>query len=144
MIRHSCFALLLSFAALALAGSDGDAVNERIPVDKKELEDHWQVNCTNAWTRLRASAARQPTKDNCEISTEMVREIKLCTFIYQPPGENSRHKCPDYRSVAQQLALSGATEDCPSLSPSSANQLDCGGASGPVPDHAGTGGDSIP
>jgi hypothetical protein len=103
MTKSTCCALVLSLSTLALADVDGDAVNERIPVDKKALENHWQVNCADAWARWQTSAAERSTRGHCEKSTDLAHELKLCAFIYQPPGANSQHQYPDYRGASQQL-----------------------------------------
>jgi hypothetical protein len=144
MKKYPGFVLLLSLAAPALADSDGDAVNERIPVERAALEEHWQVDCAGAWARLQDAVAQRSTRDHCGVSAALVREIKLCGFIYQPPGEDSRHQCPDYRGVARQLELSGASGDCPELPPALARQLDCADTPHYPPASSGTGGDPIP
>jgi hypothetical protein len=113
MIKLTELALLLFVSSLALADNGGDAVNERIPVNKAALEDHWQVDCAGAWARLQAATTRPSMQDHCEISAGLVREIKLCAFIYQAPGETSRHKGPDYRGVSQLLEQSGDMAECP-------------------------------
>ena len=125
MIKHAGVAPLLFLSALALAGDDGTAVNERIPVNRAEMEAHWQVDCATAWTRLQAAAVRRPTQDHCGITPELVRAMKLCGFIYQAPGADSRHTCPDYRGVAQLLERSGNPADCPNLLASIANRINC-------------------
>jgi hypothetical protein len=125
MIKHAGVAPLLFLSALALAGDDGAAVNERIPVDRAELEAHWQVDCATAWTRLQAAAVRRPTQSHCGITPELVRDMKLCGFIYQAPGADSRHTCPDYRGVSQQLEKPGKLSDCPTLPASIANKMNC-------------------
>jgi hypothetical protein len=126
MVKHAGFAPLLLLSALALAG-DGDAVNERIPVSRAALEDHWQVDCAAAWARLQA-AAQRPTQKQCEITAGLAQEIKLCAFIYQTPGENTAYDCPDYRSAAQLLQRTGNSKDCPELASLIATELNCQGA----------------
>ena len=128
MIKCAGFALLLSLPALALADTDGDAVNERIPVSKAELESHWQVDCAAALIRLQAATARPSTGDHCQITAELVHEIKLCAFIYQAPGDNAKHPCPDYRRLREQLGQPGdLVADCPELPASIAKQINCVG-----------------
>lgn len=125
MIKCTSFALFLSLPALALAGNDGDAVNERIPVDKVQLEAHWRVNCAAAWSRLQKVAAAHSTTDQCQIGADLAREIKLCAFIYQAPGDDSTHQCPDYRGISRQLEQSREMAGCPQLPTSIANQAGC-------------------
>ena len=95
MKRSTRLALLLSLPAAALAG--GDAVNERIPVDKPALEAHWGVDCAGAWARWQATGNR------AENAATLQRELELCGFIYQPPGEGPVRGHPDYRGAAHQL-----------------------------------------
>ena len=125
MLNYAGFAALLFLAVLALAGNGGDAVNERIPVSKAALEDHWQVDCASVWARLQAVAAQRSTQDHCGIPAGLAQDIKLCAFIYQPPGADSRHTCPDYRGVSQQLEQAGESADCPKLPASIANKMNC-------------------
>jgi hypothetical protein len=126
MIKCTGFTLMLSLSALALADTDGDAVNERIPVSRAELESHWQVDCATALTRLLAAAARPPNYNHCEITAEMVHDIKLCAFIYQAPGDNAEHPCPDYRRISTQLGQPGnLATDCPEFPASIAKQKNC-------------------
>jgi len=119
------FFLVLSLSAFALADNDGDAVNERIPVDKAELEDHWQLNCAAAWAQLQAAMPGRSTNDQCEITPELVREITLCSFIYQAPGDSSQHECPDYRGISQLLKQAKKRAECPELPSSIANRMKC-------------------
>jgi hypothetical protein len=128
MLRHAELALLLLLSALALADNGGDAINERIPVNNAELEAHWQVDCAAAWDRLQTAAARHSTQEQCEIIARLAQDIKLCAFIYQPPGVNSQHTCPDYNGVSQLLERSGELADCPNLTSSIAHKLKCHGA----------------
>jgi hypothetical protein len=128
VIKRTAFALLLILAVPALADSGGDALNERIPVNRAELEAHWQVDCASAWAGLQAAAARRSAQDHCGISAGLAQDIKLCAFIYQAPGENSPHTCPDYRRVSQLLERSGNPEDCPNLVSSIATVRTCHGA----------------
>jgi hypothetical protein len=102
----------LLFSPLVLAGDNGDAVNERIPVTKIEMEAHWQLDCTDAWAALRTATAHPVTSGNCGFSAELTREIRLCGFIYQAPGVQVRHRCPDYRSVSSLLEQSSASIQC--------------------------------
>jgi hypothetical protein len=120
MINHTGIAILLLISPLlsplSLAGDSADAVNERLPVSKAEMEAHWQVDCAAAWEQLLAAAA-QPTKqptntDNCGIPGQLRREIQLCAFIYQAPGGAPGQDCPDYRGVSEQLNEADKTGKC--------------------------------
>jgi hypothetical protein len=125
MLKHTELVLSVCLSALALAANDGDAVNERIVVNKADMEAHWRVDCAVAWVRLQTAAAGQSRHDQCEITADLVREIKLCAFIYQAPGGNSPHSCPDYRSASQQLELRSAASGCPSLPPTIVQRMKC-------------------
>jgi hypothetical protein len=111
--------LLISplLSPLSLAGDSDDAVNERIPVNRAEMEAHWQVDCAAAWEQLLAAAAqstKQPINtNNCGIPDQLRREIQLCAFIYQAPGGNSGHDCPDYRGVSEYLDDADKSSKCP-------------------------------
>ena len=125
MPKYAGLAPLLFLSALALASSGGDAVNERMPASKAALEDHWQVDCESALARLQAAAARRSAQDHCGIPAGLAQEIKLCAFIYQPPGDDSRQKCPDYRGVSQLLQSSGNLAGCTNLPTLIANNMNC-------------------
>jgi len=118
MINHTGITILLLLIApflspLSLAGDSADAVNERIPVNSAEIEAHWQVDCAAAWEHLLAVAAQPTNKDNCGITEQLRREIQLCAFIYQAPGNSSQHWCPDYRGVSKRLNEAGKSVKCP-------------------------------
>lgn len=95
--------LILSLVALADPDSDSDAVNERLPVRKAELESHWQIDCQGSWSAVRQAFEQDSPPADCRPSTEQRRQLELCAFIYQPPGEKSSHSCPDYRGLLRQL-----------------------------------------
>lgn len=124
MMKPAVFTLLLSLPALAEQG--GDMVNERISASDAELEAHWQVDCTAAWSRLQLAAAQQATSDRCEFSTALVRDIKLCAFIYQPPGGDATHRCPDFERISRQLDQRDSTAvDCAGLTALLSETMSC-------------------
>ena len=125
MIDHTWAALLLLLSPLVLAGGNSDAVNERIPVSESEMEEHWQVNCAEAWGQLRMTTTDPVTTDNCGVSTELTREIRLCGFIYQAPGEQIQQRCPDYRSVSQLLEQRSESTQCSNILSSIGKLMDC-------------------
>ena len=102
-------AVLALTAPLAPASDSSDAVNERIPVKKLELEKHWRVDCARAWETLHSSA------ESCQISAELQRQIKLCAFIYQAPGDSASEDCPDYREASERLRQLPLDGDCRGL-----------------------------
>jgi hypothetical protein len=133
MINHTGIAILLLISPLlsplSLAGDSADAVNERIPVNRAEMEAHWQVDCAAAWEQLLAAAAqstKQPINtDNCGIPDQLRREIQLCAFIYQAPGNSSQHRCPDYRSASKHLQQASKPAKCSNLLTSILQKMDC-------------------
>lgn len=127
MIDHPGIALLLLLPSLALADGNADAVNERIPVNRAEMETHWQVNCADAWQSLQTAAAHPSTKDNCGFTAELVREIQMCAFIYQAPGASSQHRCPDYRGASKRLQQHNQSILCSNLRTSILQQAGCQG-----------------
>ncbi|RLA44601.1 MAG: hypothetical protein DRQ97_11105 [Gammaproteobacteria bacterium] len=125
MINHTGVAILLLISSLLSALSladDADAVNERIPVHKTEMEAHWQVECTAAWEHLLAAAAQYTNRGNCGIPNQLRREIQLCAFIYQAPGGDPGHDCPDYSGLLKQLNEAEESGKCPESIP---QQVDC-------------------
>ena len=98
--------LLILIAPALMADANSNAVNERIPVRKAELEDHWDVDCSSSWKRWVAlqSDTRQKT---CDIPPALQRQLKLCAFIYQPPGEEYNHSGPDYQGAVNSKGVRG-------------------------------------
>ena len=119
MINHTGMAILLLISSLlsslSLADDSADAVNERIPVSRAEMEAHWQVDCAAAWEYLLTTVRQSPDKDNCGIADQLRQEIQLCAFIYQAPGGDPRHDCPDYRGVSKHLNEAEKSGKCPAL-----------------------------
>jgi len=90
--------LLLLLASVVLADNDSNAVNERIPVRKSEMEAHWKVDCASSWARVIELRVEAGVHD-CIFPENLRRQLQLCAFIYQPPGENFMHAGPDYQSA---------------------------------------------
>ena len=97
-----CLFSSLAAAALSANGSS-DAVNERIHVTPAEMEAHWQVDCANSWARAIELHPKAGSPD-CALPAGVLRELKLCAFIYQPPGQQLTHTGPDYQSASAQVA----------------------------------------
>ena len=110
---------------MALAGGNSDAVNERIPVTKSEMEEHWQVSCAKAWEELRMTTTEPVSAGSCGVSAELVRQIQLCGFIYQAPGEQIQQQCPDYSSASQLLERRSVSTQCSDLLSSVEKLMDC-------------------
>ena len=94
--------MLIAVVPQVLADSNSNAVNERLPVRKAEVEAHWNVDCQASWAALldlRSKVGGQA----CDIPSNLRREIQLCAFIYQPPGEESQHAGPDYQGAASSI-----------------------------------------
>jgi hypothetical protein len=89
---------ILAFILIPLlAQASSDAVNERLPVNAAEKEQHWHIDCTASWKQLQSQA--------CAATPGLQRHIQLCSMIYQPPGEPPQHQCPDYQQAYQHLKL---------------------------------------
>ena len=125
MNNYQAIIALLFFAPLAAAQGSADTVNERIPVTKAELEAHWKVDCASTWSSLQAASIPAPTGDDCGVTTQLRRQIQLCAYIYQAPGDNSKHRCPNYRSVSEHLQQPSVTADCASLHTSIRRHVNC-------------------
>ena len=130
MIRFLSHTALLLCTYQSMADSQSDAVNERIPVRKAEMEAHWNIDCAAAWLELGEttdSAAMAPGSSggHCGADDELRRTLELCAHIYQPPGEPSAQQCPDYREVLQRLSKIQEYSDCSRLSLYIKGQTDC-------------------
>ena len=99
MILFRSLYCLLLLAPVAFAADDSNAVNERIPVTKLEMERHWQVDCTASWGQLKQVAQIHQGAQGCELASGLLRQLQLCAFIYQPPGSPAAGACPDYQSA---------------------------------------------
>lgn len=90
--------------ALALTGSpvtadpQADVVNERLPASMADREQHWGVNCDELASHTRAVLLA----GDCPVA-EVTHQIRLCGFLYQPPGEASLAACPDYAAAWTKL-----------------------------------------
>jgi hypothetical protein len=112
MISQGKTCLLLLSLAASLAASESDTVNERIPVSQAELEAHWHVDCAKVSDFLARAVSGSMAGEACGLRPELRRRLQLCTFIYQAPGSNSDHICPDYRGALEVLERAGPADDC--------------------------------
>jgi hypothetical protein len=100
----------LSFCALAAsavsAAGNSNAVNERLTVTPAEMESHWQVDCASSWARVIELREKMSSPD-CALPPDLQSELKLCAFIYQPPGQQLTQSGPDYQSAAAQAVDAG-------------------------------------
>ena len=105
--------LLFCIAPLVMAAAPvSDTVNERIPVSRAELEAHWQVDCAAAWAALEQLAG---ATGQCAPGATLQRALRLCAFIYQPPGEEVASACPDFAAALDLLGTGAAPASCRSL-----------------------------
>ena len=104
--------LLLAVAPMLLADSNSNAVNERIPVRKQEIEAHWKLDCASSWAAA-IELRRPPHHENCSLPADLQRQLQLCAFIYQPPGEQATHTGPDYLAA---ISREGEGGQCHKLS----------------------------
>ena len=102
--RNLCCALII--APSVWAGGSSDAVNERIPVSKLELEAHWEVDCEKDWNGFIGLASAFKNQGECVIPPQLPHHMQLCAFIYQPPGETALNTCRDFEG-AQRAAVLG-------------------------------------
>ena len=103
--------LLLLLPATGLTENQSNAVNERLPVTRAELEAHWQVDCQANWAAIK----NRRSSADCPPDAELLQALQLCAFIYQPPGEEPAAVCPDYRGLLQHLKTSPAPGNCDPL-----------------------------
>ncbi len=89
--------LLLTVAPPVTADNTSNAVNERIPVSKAAMEAHWQVDCSSLWKQLKEGDGGVAL--DCPLPVDLKKQLTLCAFIYQPPGEALAYPGPDYRSI---------------------------------------------
>ena len=102
--------LALMFVSFFLhAGPDSNAVNERLPVRKAEMEAHWQVDCAHSWAR-KVELGDMAGAQRCVLPPDLQRQLQLCAFIYQPPGEQVAHAGPDYRAAFADIGTQGDCE----------------------------------
>jgi hypothetical protein len=106
--------ILVSFLLSAMAGAESvsDAVNERIPVSKAELEAHWQIDCRASWAGLADKVTGVGAGEHCGISAATRRVLELCAVVYQPPGEALSPNCPDYRAALAALDAAEPAAQC--------------------------------
>ncbi|GAB5451467.1 MAG: hypothetical protein Hals2KO_17950 [Halioglobus sp.] len=93
-------AALAALAPLAVASGQDNQVNERLPVSVAEREAHWGLDCTALVTQLASGALACPVTDDTQ------RELELCSFIHQPPGDDHGQPCPNYRDLLQRARQS--------------------------------------
>ena len=98
-----CLSFYLFAVAVVSADGNSNAVNERITVTSAEMESHWRVDCATSWARVIELREKMGSPD-CALPPELQRELKLCAFIYQPPGQQLTQSGPDYQSATAQSA----------------------------------------
>lgn len=116
---------LLTLVSPAFAADDSSAVNERIPVRKDEVESHWQVDCHELWRQLATST---DTGEYCGLSAGQRSDLRLCSYIYQPPGEQIAEPCPDYQRARRLVEAQYSTGGCSTLKALVKNQAVCTGS----------------
>lgn len=125
LLRGPWSLLLFAIPGLLLA-AQSDTVNERIPVRKAELEAHWQIDCAASWSELRSAVG---AGEECMLSADLHRQLKLCAYIYQAPGAPPAQNCPDYRGAINRLEPTEQGAPCPELATFLRKQNDCTSAS---------------
>jgi hypothetical protein len=99
---------LMFVSYFAQSEPNSNAVNERLPVRKAEMETHWQVDCARSWAN-KLELRGKPGARGCILPPDLLRQLQLCAFIYQPPGGQAGHTGPDYRGA---FADTGTNGDC--------------------------------
>ena len=117
--------LFLLFVSGGLGAALSDTVNERVPVSEAELEAHWQVDCAEISDLLRELADRGKPGVGCQAGSAVRHQLQLCAFIYQAPGSDTRHLCPDYRGALEELDRAGPGDDCGYIAKLLPDREDC-------------------
>ena len=89
-------ALCVAFhtATAFASGNSSDTINERIPSTMEQRESHWKIDCS----ALTAKLADKLYARDCASVTEL-RKLRLCAYLYQPPGSTAISQCPDFNLV---------------------------------------------
>ena len=103
------FLVLMLVSSFTQADGNSNAVNERLPVRKAEMETHWQVDCARSWAN-KVELRGKPGAQDCVIPQGLQRQLQLCAFIYQPPGEQAAHTGPDFRAAFTDKGTKGDCE----------------------------------
>ena len=113
----------LALGLLAASGgafaADADMVNERPPVTREQLEQHWGVDCARLRRELLAAgtvsardASPAPTREGAQARiTRWHAGLRLCAAIHNAPGDGETPHCPDYARAARALDASAAGRD---------------------------------
>lgn len=83
--------LLTLFGGPSIGAGTDSLTNERLPVNRLEMETQWGVDCDAAVDRAWVGSA-SPTA----VPRHLVRTLTLCGFIYNTPGAQTYRMCPDY------------------------------------------------
>ncbi len=86
------------------------------------MEAHWQVDCHQLWRQLVDAVS---SADNCGLSAPLQRDLQLCSYIYQPPGESNDSHCPDYGRARALLNAENTAGRCNNLKALVDDQADC-------------------
>lgn len=104
-------ALEVLAASGAVHAADQDVVNERPPVARRQLEQHWGVDCEALRRELLANGAHAASdaslasvpEDARARSTRQRAALRLCAAIYNAPGDEAAVSCPDYAAAMRAL-----------------------------------------
>lgn len=103
----SCLVCFSLTTLVVCADDNSNAVNERITVTAAEMEAHWQVDCAGSWART-VELREEAGSAECVLPPNLLRHLKLCAFIYQPPGKTLINSGLDFQS-ATAAAVDGVT-----------------------------------
>ena len=97
VIFNLCYVVSLS---PLLAQTDSIA-NERIPVKAKQLEAHWNVDCTDILQKTERFLAN--SSDKTEENFALDSDIKKCIYIYNTPNTAHYKAKPDYKQLLDKV-----------------------------------------
>jgi hypothetical protein len=112
-------ALMLLAASGAALAAEADMVNERPPVSREQLEQHWGVDCARLRRELLAASAgsahdASPGATPEDAPARIARwraGLRLCAAIHNAPGNDTALPCPDYARAARSLGEDAAGRD---------------------------------
>lgn len=111
-IRAAGIALLVLATSAAAHGGDTDVVNERPPVTRRALEEHWGVDCAALRRELLQADAQSlaAAREGAPARRARWRSgLRLCGAIHNAPGDDKGVHCPDYAQAAR--AMGTAADD---------------------------------
>lgn len=96
--------LLASACPYTLANDE--LTNERFPVDRKLLEQHWNIDCNEAVDTMLSwlNKSNKPKQHLHELAST-VSQLRLCGLLFNTPKTGRFEGCPNYSFAHQLLHL---------------------------------------